>query len=91
MDKKLVCVDCGKEFIYDDAEQELHAKLGFRNEPKRCKDCRAAKKARFNPPGEREFTMVVCSECGKEAQVPFKPRSDKPVYCDDCFAKKRSS
>ena len=88
-DQKLTCSDCGKEFVYDAAEQELHAKLGFRNAPKRCKPCREAKKARFAPAGEREFTTVVCSECAKECQVPFKPRTDKPVYCDDCFAKKR--
>ena len=88
-DQKLTCVDCGQEFVYDAAEQELHAKLGFRNAPKRCKPCREAKKARFAPAGEREFTTVVCSDCGKECQVPFKPRSDKPVYCDDCFAKHR--
>jgi CxxC-x17-CxxC domain-containing protein len=30
---------------------------------------------------------VVCDSCGKECQVPFKPTSSKPVYCDDCFKK----
>jgi CxxC-x17-CxxC domain-containing protein len=33
----------------------------------------------------REFFAVVCSECGNQAQVPFKPRMDRPVYCSDCF------
>jgi CxxC-x17-CxxC domain-containing protein len=28
---------------------------------------------------------VVCSSCGKDAQVPFQPRGDRPVYCSDCF------
>ena len=32
---------------------------------------------------------TVCSECGKEAQVPFQPRGDKPVYCSDCFRSRR--
>ena len=27
----------------------------------------------------------MCTSCGNQAQVPFKPRMDKPVYCSDCF------
>ncbi|MBR9691662.1 hypothetical protein GOV06_02655 [Candidatus Woesearchaeota archaeon] len=34
-----------------------------------------------------EMTQVICSECGKECEVPFKPTSSKPVYCSDCFEK----
>lgn len=38
----------------------------------------------------REVTMtkVTCDSCGVECEVPFKPTSNKPVYCDACFAKK---
>jgi CxxC-x17-CxxC domain-containing protein len=39
--------------------------------------------------GPREMTKITCSECGKEAEVPFKPREGSPVYCRDCFMKKR--
>ena len=35
--------------------------------------------------GSREFFAVICSSCGNQAQVPFKPRMDRPVYCSDCF------
>ncbi|MDQ3442260.1 MAG: hypothetical protein M3490_01415 [Chloroflexota bacterium] len=28
---------------------------------------------------------TVCAACGSEAQVPFVPRGDRPVYCRDCF------
>ena len=38
---------------------------------------------------QRQMFDAVCSECGKETQVPFQPRGDKPVYCSDCFASKR--
>ena len=31
-------------------------------------------------------TVVVC-----EAQVPFVPRGDKPVYCSECFQQQRQS
>ncbi len=33
----------------------------------------------------REFFAAICTRCGNQAQVPFKPRMDKPVYCSDCF------
>lgn len=41
--------------------------------------------------GDRPVTMtkVVCSECGKGCEVPFRPTGDKPVYCNDCFGGKR--
>ncbi len=44
-DKTLVCQDCGKEFIFTAGEQEFYQEHGFVNEPKRCKECRAARKA----------------------------------------------
>jgi CxxC-x17-CxxC domain-containing protein len=34
---------------------------------------------------QREMYRATCSSCGKEAQVPFQPSGDKPVYCSDCF------
>jgi CxxC-x17-CxxC domain-containing protein len=34
---------------------------------------------------EREMFTATCSNCGKDAQVPFRPTSGKPVYCSDCF------
>lgn len=37
--------------------------------------------------GNIEMTKVICSSCGVECEVPFKPTSTKPVYCDACFAK----
>jgi CxxC-x17-CxxC domain-containing protein len=40
--------------------------------------------------GQREMHTTTCSSCGREAQVPFVPRGDKPVYCSDCFQSQRS-
>ncbi len=42
---------------------------------------------RGGPRRELEMTKVICSSCGEECEVPFKPTSDKPVYCSDCFEK----
>ena len=41
--------------------------------------------------GQREMHTAICASCGKEAQVPFVPRGDKPVYCSDCFQQQRQS
>ena len=38
--------------------------------------------------GEVTMTEVTCSSCGVRCKVPFKPRSTKPLYCDECFADK---
>ncbi len=100
-DKQITCLDCGSEFTFTSGEQERFAQLGFTNEPKRCPPCRAAKKAsRGSDGGEgrrpsggragfssgpREMFSAVCAQCGKQAQVPFQPRGDRPVYCSDCF------
>ncbi|MFH1656050.1 MAG: CxxC-x17-CxxC domain-containing protein [Candidatus Omnitrophota bacterium] len=40
---------------------------------------------------ERSFTKVVCAECSKECEVPFKPSADRPVYCRECFAKRKGA
>jgi CxxC-x17-CxxC domain-containing protein len=37
----------------------------------------------------RQLYKVTCDECGKECQVPFRPTAGKPIYCDDCFGKKK--
>ncbi|MCX6682266.1 MAG: DNA-directed RNA polymerase [Methanoregula sp.] len=39
--------------------------------------------------GPREMTKVVCSDCGKDCEVPFKPTEGRPVYCQDCLPKHR--
>lgn len=41
--------------------------------------------------GPREMHDVVCSECGAQTQVPFKPADGRPVYCKDCYMKKKNS
>jgi CxxC-x17-CxxC domain-containing protein len=85
-DKTLVCKDCGNEFVFTAGEQEFYAEKGFQNEPGRCKECRQAKKdSRRSNGAKRELYDAVCSDCGKETQVPFKPSDERPVYCRECY------
>jgi len=37
----------------------------------------------------RQMYDIICADCGQPAQVPFKPREDRPVYCRDCYEKHR--
>ena len=113
-DKTLTCRDCGSEFTFTAGEQEFYDQKGFTNQPTRCPDCRAARKASgggrggssygsrdsyggggggygSSSRGAREMYTTTCSSCGREAQVPFVPRGDKPVYCSDCFQGQRSN
>lgn len=39
--------------------------------------------------GPRQLYPAVCSNCGRATEVPFLPRTDKPVYCRDCFQSMR--
>jgi CxxC-x17-CxxC domain-containing protein len=38
--------------------------------------------------GTRQMYKVICADCGNETEVPFEPRSGRPVYCRDCFDKR---
>lgn len=40
-----------------------------------------------HPP--RQLYPAVCHSCGKETEVPFLPRGNRPVFCRECFAQKR--
>ena len=44
-DRVLTCRDCGQSFVFTAGEQEFHASKGFENDPSRCADCRASRKA----------------------------------------------
>ena len=39
---------------------------------------------------QREFHKATCSECKKECEVPFKPSGDRPIYCKDCYSKRKT-
>jgi CxxC-x17-CxxC domain-containing protein len=41
--------------------------------------------------GPREMHKVKCSACGKDAEVPFKPKEGLPVYCRDCYMKNKEN
>ena len=98
-DKSIQCFDCGTTFTFSAGEQEEYASRGYTNDPKRCPSCRQARKTERDGSGtgnysyrsQRQMFPATCAQCGKETQVPFQPRGDKPVYCSDCYNKVKGS
>jgi len=92
-EKELQCSDCDATFTFTAEEQEFFASKGYTNEPKRCPACREARKTQRNGSygygSRRQMYPAVCAECGKECEVPFEPREDRPVYCSECYRKRR--
>ncbi len=98
-EKSLQCSECGKSFPFTTEEQEFFASKSFTNEPRRCPSCRSARRAErygtgnkggsSSNQGPRQLFPVTCAQCGKQTEVPFQPRGDKPVYCWECFTKSR--
>ena len=99
VDRILRCSDCGNDFVFTAGEQLFFFDRQFKNDPKRCKLCKA-KRAGLGRSAEgvsavsalplsRTETRTQCSECGVETTVPFKPTQGRPVFCRSCFQIKR--
>lgn len=98
VDRLLICADCGGEFIFTAGEQLFFFDKQFKNDPKRCKPCKfkRAGMAGLRPGGNpaapgltRTETRTICSECGIETTVPFKPTQGRPVLCRQCYQHKQ--
>jgi CxxC-x17-CxxC domain-containing protein len=98
-DRILKCSDCGNEFIFTAGEQLFFYDKQFKNDPKRCKLCKAkraglgrttAATGAVTLPLSRTETRTKCSACGVETTVPFKPTQGRPVLCRSCFQLKRA-
>lgn len=106
-DSTLTCRDCGQAFTFTSGEQDFYASRGFSEPSRcpDCRAARKSQRDGGSSSyggssygssygggrGSREMFSVTCSSCGQEAQVPFQPSGDKPVYCSTCFEKRRGS
>ena len=104
-DRNITCTECGQEFVFSEDDQQYHSERGY-SDPKRCPSCRAARRSQSGGGGgggyggggggggfrsDRPMFTTTCAQCGQEAQVPFEPRGDRPVYCNSCFSQQRQS
>ena len=83
---KAICAECG-------ASCEVPFKPNG-NKPVLCSNCfKGSDRGDRRDGGRREerrfsdkpMFKAVCDTCGNECEVPFRPSSDKPIYCSNCF------
>jgi CxxC-x17-CxxC domain-containing protein len=74
VDRQIACLDCGQSFTFTAGEQEFFKRKGFREEPKRCKPCRANRNARRGLPGARPGAA--------DESEPRDPRAAEPGMGD---------
>ncbi len=98
IDRILKCSDCSSDFIFTAGEQLFFFDRQFKNDPKRCKLCKAKRSGlgRVDDtaaalPLSRTETRTVCSACGVQTTVPFRPTQGRPVFCRSCYQLKRVS
>jgi len=89
VDKWLICVDCGKEFLWDAGEQAWFSCNHLENPPKRCKKCRDKRRDERSRYAARPI-RVNCERCGAPIYVPFVPQHTKPIYCRMCLTTARA-
>jgi len=40
---------------------------------------------------QRSLYKIICADCNKQSEIPFKPSPDRPVYCKECFSRRKNS
>ena len=80
-DKTLTCSDCAKSFTFSVAEQEQFQTRGYTNEPKRCPECRQARKSeRYGNSGNSYGNGGYRNS----SYGSTSPRQMFPAVCADC-------
>ena len=64
------CYYCEEVF---DSKDKLYDHLNVHSKPKESKQ-KTLKNKNYS---------IVCSDCGKNSEVPFQPKHDKPIYCKE--------
>ena len=80
-DKTLTCSDCNASFTFTAEEQEQFQSRGYTNEPKRCPECRQARKAERGGSGSgNSYSNGGFSN----RSYSSAPRQMFPAVCSDC-------
>lgn len=85
-----VCDECGRDCevpFRPSGDKPVYCSTCFGNKEEGGSRFEKRSSDRSSGFGEKQMFEAVCSECGKDCEVPFRPTSDKPVFCSDCFGK----
>ncbi|WP_428325797.1 CxxC-x17-CxxC domain-containing protein [Nitrosopumilus sp.] len=83
--KPVYCSDCFRNNKPQDSGDRYSRD---RREPRRDDRRESRRDDRYSR-DRRESATVTCADCGDECEVPFVPKTDRPVYCSDCFRKNK--
>lgn len=39
---------------------------------------------------QRAMHKAICADCRKTCEVPFRPSAGRPVYCQECFSRRKN-
>ncbi len=89
--KPIYCSDCFRKYKPDDSASDRPSRddrsSRYSNDDRSSRYSNDDRSSRYSRDNGREDTTVTCSDCGDQCTVPFVPRSNKPIYCSDCFRK----
>ncbi len=83
-----VCSECGQDCevpFKPSGDKPVLCDACFSRSKGRSDSRKFSKSPRRDDFGPKRMFPAVCSECGRDCEVPFRPSSDKPVLCDECF------
>jgi CxxC-x17-CxxC domain-containing protein len=79
-DKTLTCSDCTKSFTFSAEEQAQFQSRGYTNEPKRCPECRQARKVERSRSNGNSYGYNSYAN----RNYSSGPRQMFPAVCSDC-------
>ena len=92
-DRPVYCRDCFRKNKPDDSGNDRPSRddrgSRYSRDDRGSRYSRDDRGSRYSRDNDREETTVTCADCGDQCTVPFVPRSNKPVYCSDCFRKNK--
>ena len=82
--RPVYCSDCFRQNKPQDSGNDRFSRNDrdsrYSRDDRRTRDDRRSRNDR-----QRESATVTCADCGTECEIPFVPKTNRPVYCSDCF------
>lgn len=87
-DRPVYCRECFQNHKPERSGSRFGGRSSFGRRPSyggRSRDDRGSRYGRGSRDRPRQMFKATCGDCGNECQVPFQPKEERPVYCNDCF------
>ncbi|EKD81392.1 MAG: nucleoside diphosphate kinase [uncultured bacterium] len=85
-----ICRNCGFDSKVADAHRDFLDNHGCSQPPLYCNACFVERLSQiWEVPGERR--IAICSKCGMETRLHFVPIQDRPVFCPQCYNRRKDT